>query len=240
MRSIFVGIEYAGKSTLIDLLNQYYRHRRLPTHLDDHFTIPDATLGEASRATFVNLSDDIKERFQRMQIQYHVEVIKNYANTMISGWHIEEAVYAKFYGDDQDHSYYPNYNYRFNRLYESQVVEAKLPDVVLIHVTADEATIVERMVADPHPYQIMREGDIVQLQAEFEAEIEQSLFTQQGRRVTLDTTGRSPQESLDDLLLLTERLITPGELAIRALTVPDGDYEIRYINGKRQLLTNRS
>ena len=96
------------------------------------------------------------------------------------------------------------------------------------------------MVADPHPYQIMREEDIVQLQAEFEAEIEQSLFTLQGRRVTLDTTGRSPQESLDELLLLTEPLITPGELAIRALAVPDGDYEIKYINGKRQLLTNRS
>ena len=85
MRSIFVGIEYAGKSTLIDLLNQYYRHRRLPTHLDDHFTIPDATLSEASRATFVNLSDDIKERFQRMQVQYHVEVIKNKTSMLQCG-----------------------------------------------------------------------------------------------------------------------------------------------------------
>jgi len=111
---------------------------------------------------------------------------------------------------------------------------------VLIHVTADEATIVERMVTDPHPYQIIRKKDIAQLQAEFEAEIEQSLFTQKGRRVTLDTTGQSPQESLDDLLLLTEPLITPGELAIRMLPVPDGDYEIKYINGNRQLLTNRS
>ena len=40
MRCIFVGIEYAGKSTLVDLLTDYYRHRQLRVHVDDHFTIP--------------------------------------------------------------------------------------------------------------------------------------------------------------------------------------------------------
>ena len=37
MRSYFVGIEYAGKSTLIDLLTEYYHRLKLPTHDDDHF-----------------------------------------------------------------------------------------------------------------------------------------------------------------------------------------------------------
>ena len=39
MRCVFVGIEYAGKSTLITLLGDYYRQRRLPVHGDDHFTL---------------------------------------------------------------------------------------------------------------------------------------------------------------------------------------------------------
>ena len=50
MRCVFVGIEYAGKSTLIELLSRYYRHRQLRVHGDDHFTIPDSTLSPASRA----------------------------------------------------------------------------------------------------------------------------------------------------------------------------------------------
>ena len=40
MRSIFAGIEYAGKSTLATMLGEYYRHRRVPIHGDDHFTLP--------------------------------------------------------------------------------------------------------------------------------------------------------------------------------------------------------
>ena len=43
MRSIFAGIEYAGKSTLATMLGEYYRHRRVPIHGDDHFTLPDAS-----------------------------------------------------------------------------------------------------------------------------------------------------------------------------------------------------
>ena len=39
MRCIFVGIEYAGKSTLVNLLTNYYQHRKLRVHVDDHFTI---------------------------------------------------------------------------------------------------------------------------------------------------------------------------------------------------------
>ena len=52
---------------------------------DDHFTIPDATLSPESRALMVGSPDDVKERMQRMQIQYHIEVIRNHKNTLISG-----------------------------------------------------------------------------------------------------------------------------------------------------------
>ena len=76
MRSFFVGIEYAGKSTLIDLLTEYYYRLKLPTHDDDHFTIPDRTLSPESRALMLDFPDDVKERMQRMQINYHIGIIR--------------------------------------------------------------------------------------------------------------------------------------------------------------------
>ena len=237
MRCIFVGIEYAGKSTLVDLLTDYYRHRQLRVHVDDHFTIPDSTLSAESRAAYVNFPDDVKERMQRMQLQYHVEVIKNYPNTMIAGWHIEELVYSSFYGDDPESTYYSKYHVNAQRGYETQVIEARLPDVVMIHVTASDAAIAERMTADPHEYQIIRKADIPELQRLFQEEIDKSLFSHSGRKIVLDTTDKTPTESLDELLLLSEPLITFGELAVRAMDVPESDYQVHYENGVRKMVT---
>jgi len=236
MRCIFVGIEYVGKSTLINLLQGYYQCFKLNTHLDDHFTIPDASLSPASRDVLVGLPDDIKERTQRMQIQYHVDVIKNYPNTLIAGWHIEEAIYSAVYGAESESPYYGNYHYGFQRLYESQVLEAHLPDVVLIHMTASDTAISERMQASPHQYQIIQEKDISEIKQRFEEEVSKSLFTQKGRKIVLDTTEKSPQESLDELLGKTESLITIGELAMRSLSLPEGDYRVEYENGVRQMI----
>ncbi len=240
MRCIFVGIEYAGKSTLIKLLTDYYRHRKLSVHVDDHFTIPDSTLSAESRAAYVNFPDDVKERMQRMQIQYHVEVIKNYPNTLIAGWHIEEAVYTSVYGKDPNSPYYGNYHYRAQRVYEAQVMEARLPDVVLIHVTASDQVIQERIKTDPHEYQIINSEDIPNINSLFEEEIEKSLFTHKGRKIVLDTTDKTPTESLDELLLLSEPLITFGELAVRTLPVPVTSYEVKYENGVRKTIDSTS
>lgn len=237
MRSIFVGIEYAGKTTLINLLQAYYNKRGRRTHNDDHFTIPDASLSPESRAAFVGYPDDVKERMQRMQLHYHVEIIKNYPRPLISGWHIEEAVYTAMYGNDPDHSYYPNYHYTFQRHYEVQVLEARLPDVVMFHLTADDEAIRERMQADPHEYEIIRPGDIAEVKKRFDEEIEKSLLKKDGRLVTIDTTGKTPEESLDEMLLKSEPLVTDGEMAMRALPVPDGDFEVRYENGVRKMVS---
>jgi hypothetical protein len=236
MRTIFVGIEYAGKSTLIQLLDQYYRHRGRSTHMDDHFTLPDATLSPESQALMLGFPDDVKERMQRMQIHYHVEVIKNYPNPLISGWHLEEAVYTTVYGGDPDSPYYKNYSYRFQRLYESLVLEARLPDIVLVHLTASDEAIGQRMQAKAHRYQIIKEKDIPRLKQLFAEEVDKSLFTDKGYTITLDTTGKTPQESLDELLLLSEPRITAGELALRALPVPAGEYEVKYEGGVRRMV----
>jgi thymidylate kinase len=236
MRSIFVGIEYAGKSTLIDLLGTYYRQRKVRIHGDDHFTIPDSTLSPESRQVMVGLPDDMKERMQRMQIHYHVDIIKKYACPLIAGWHIEEAVYTDFYGDDSESPYYKKFHHAFQRLYEAQVVEAHLPDVVMFHVTASDEEIARRMRENPHDYPIVREKDIAKIKKGFEEEIEKSLFTHQHRTVVLDTTDKTPRESFDELLHLSEPLVTMGELALRAQQVPAGEYEVKYENGVRKMV----
>ncbi len=236
MRPIFVGIEYAGKTTLIKQLEQYYHRRGLSTHNDDHFTIPDKHLSPESSKLMVGFPADVKERMQRMQIHYHIEIIKKFEYPMVAGWHIEEAIYSKFYGNDPEHPYYPTYIYDFQRLYESAVIEAHLPDVVLIHVTASDEEVRRRMKADPHEFQVIREGDIGAIKERFDEEVAKSLFTHQHRKVDLDTTGKTPAQSLDELLLATERMITTAELAMRCMTFPDNEYQVRYEGGVRKMI----
>ena len=235
MRSIFVGIEYAGKSTLIELLDRYYRHRSIRTHGDDHFTIPDATLSPASRKTMVGLPDDMKERMQRMQIHYHIDIIKKYECPLIAGWHIEEAVYSDMYGDDPSSPYYKRYVYNFQRLYETQVLEGNIPDLVMFHVTASDEVIARRMSESPHEYPIVRQQDIPEVKRRFDEEVSKSLFTHGGRTVVIDTTEKTPEESFDEVLLKSDPLVTFGEIAVRAMEVPDQDYEVRYENGIRRM-----
>lgn len=236
MRCVFVGVEYSGKTTLINLLSDYYRHRQQGVHVDDHFTIPDSTLSAESRELYLDFPNDVKERMQRMQLQYHVEVIRNYPHTMISGWHIEELIYSEIYGEDDESPYYPRYAYRHQRLYEVQVLESRLPDIVFIHVKANADTIRQRMEADPHQYQIIKAADVERLQQRFDDEVDRSLFTDKGRLIQLDTTDKTPTESLDELLLLSEPLITAGEMALRSIEVPTQEYEVGYENGVRRLI----
>jgi len=236
MRSIFVGIEYAGKSTLVQMLAKYYRKRNLHPHLDDHFSIPDSTLSPESRQLMLGLPDDMKERMQRLQIQYHVDILKRYQYPIFAGWHIEEAVYTAYYGEAPDSSYYANYAYQFHRLYEAQIFEARLPDVVMFHVTAEDDALCQRLREQPHEYPIVRERDIALLKERFAAEVAQSLFTYQGRTVILDTTGKTPGESFDELLLRSEPLVTAGEVALRALPAPEEGCEVRYVDGVRRFV----
>ena len=182
----------------------------------------------------INFPDDVKERQQRMQIHYHIGIIRDYANPLIAGWYIEEAVYAGMYGADLDSPYYDNYNAQ--QSYEAQVAEVHLPDIVLIHMTASDDTIRERMKSDPHRYQIIKDGDIPEIKLRFDEEVDKSLFAQTRRKIVLDTTGKPPEQSFVELLRLSKPLITFGELAMRSLPLPVHDYDVQYENGVRRMI----
>lgn len=230
------GIEYAGKSTLITLLDAYYRRLKLRPHLDDHFSISDKSLSPLSRAQAAKFPDDVKERNQRMQIHYHIDIIRNYDYVLVSGWQIEEAVYTAVYGDDSRSAYYNGYQYAYQRRYESPLLEYRLPGLMLIHVTASDESIRHRMQESPHEYQVIHEQDIPEIKQRFSDEVSRSLLTQGKEHVVLDTTAKTPEQSLDELLTLSEPLVSPAELALRSLPVPDGDYDVRYENGVRKMI----
>jgi hypothetical protein len=119
------------------------------------------------------------------------------------------------------------------------VLEFHLPDVLLIHLTASDEAIRERMQAAPHEYQIIKEKDIAEIKQRFVEECDKSLFTSR-HRINLDTSGKTPQESLDDLLLITEPLVSAGELAVRSLPAVEDNFEIRYENGVRKVVPKSS
>ena len=101
MRVVAVGCEYSGVSTLIDRIYAWGRERGINHHLDDHFTIPDAShLDEEEQRAMLDMLPAIKERFQRFQIVYHVRLLHRYEHILMGGFHIEEAVYGPRY-------YYP-------------------------------------------------------------------------------------------------------------------------------------
>ncbi len=104
------------------------------------------------------------------------------------------------------------------------------------HLTADDDTIRRRMRDAPHEHQVIREADIARLKERFAEEVENSLFRKVGRVVTIDTTGRTPEQSLDEILLKSEPMVTFGELALRALPVPGGRQQVVYRNGVRTLV----
>ena len=237
MRAIFVGIEYAGKSTLIKLLDAYYQRLKLHPHIDDHFTIPDSELSPESRKLALKFPDDVKERTQRMQIHYHTDIVKSYEHVLLAGWHIEEAIYTSLYGPDPSSHYYPGYWCQFQRHYEAKLLKEDLPGLVLIHVSAEDETIRQRMRADPHKHQVIREEHIAELGRRFSEEVDKSLLTQGKEFIHLDTTDKTPQQSLDELLKLSEPLVSTAELAMRSIPIPANEYEVHYENGVRKLIS---
>ena len=125
MRVVAVGCEYSGVSTLIDRIYAWGRERGINHHLDDHFTIPDAShLDEEEQRAMLDMLPAIKERFQRFQIVYHVRLLHRYEHILMGGFHIEEAVYGPRY-------YYPGKNVHV-REYEPDMPG----DVILVHLHA--------------------------------------------------------------------------------------------------------
>jgi hypothetical protein len=152
--------------------------------MDDHFSIPDEFhVGEDEQKVMVALLPAIKERFQRFQNYYHLDVMANNEDIVLAGFHIEEVIYGPRY-------YYPDLPVKYTRRLETKMPE----DTILVLLTAGSDVIRKRMKADTHRYQLVQPAEVEEVQAQFEAEFRASWLK---RKTRLDTSDLKPDEVLD-------------------------------------------
>ena len=189
MRVIVVGCEYTGVTTLIEGLMDWGRVKGIEHHLDDHFSIPDRqTMNEEDRRTMLGLSPDLKERFQRFQVVYHVWLLKLFQHILLGGFHIEEAVYGPLY-------YYPGKKLApdITRRYETEMPT----DTLLVLLTASPEVIERRMSQSPHDYPVVQRGDIQTVLDRFEREYRESWLSE---KMQIDTSNLDSESLLNRFL----------------------------------------
>lgn len=209
MRIVVIGCEYAGKSTFLSRMLDWGREHHMYFHVDDHFTIPDATLRDEDRDFYLTIPPVIKERYQRFQIWYHVHLLNTFEDMIAVGFHIEEVIYDPMY-------------FNFRPHVNPREVEASMPsDTILLLLSASPEAIIERMERSPHKYNVIKKEDVQDLLEKFETEYRQSLLQ---RKISIDTTNLTPDEVLDKFI--------SSLLSIRWRTLPERDLIRIFAKGK--------
>ncbi len=194
MRVIAIGCEYTGVTTLLDGLMDWGHERDINHHLDDHFTIPDRQhLAPEDKETMVNLSPALKERFQRMQLVYHIRLLHRFDHILLGGFHIEEAIYGPLY-------YYPGGVASEIRQYEEEMPK----NAILVHLIASPEVIQRRMETNPHEYSLIKKEDIPMILDSFQQEFDASLIP---NKIQIDTSDLAPDELLQTFLNQSARFV---------------------------------
>ena len=206
MNLIIIGCEYVGKSTLAQNLMAWGKDRDFSFHLDDHFTIPDASLPTEDRDVMLTLSPRFKERFQRFQAVYHVRIMNLYRDTLEVGFYFEDAIYGPLYY---------GYNPRDLAIRHGRELEKMLPaDTILVLLTASPEVIAQRMAADPHEYPVIQAKDIPLLLDRFEEEFWASAIH---AKIRIDTTSLTPSQVLEEFLRQARARYLASEDVLRIL-----------------------
>ena len=201
MRIIVIGCEYAGKSTFAGKLLEWGGKHDMKFHLDDHLTIPDASLSKEDRDTMLTLSPAFKERFQRFQMVYHVRILRNFRDALEVGFYSEDAIYGPLY-----YGYEP----RFLAIWHGRELEKELPsDTILVLLEATPEAITKRMEEAPHEYQVIKKEDLPQLLEKFRKEFRASTIH---AKIRIDTTNLTPEEVLKEFLAKANPHLTPEDL----------------------------
>ena len=226
MRLIIIGCEYTGKTTLVDGIRRHIIER-MGDHLvmvHDHF-LPGIGEGAPGRFTleeeedaFFALPPFALEKYVRYMSHYHLgQHFYRDNDHLVVNWFYGDAVYAPLYFGFGEPGGYAD-RHALARHEEAHIMEMA-PDTVLIHLAAAPATIRQRMTAAPRPRSRFQVEDIEHVLDRFAVEAASSLIR---RRVTLDTTESTPEETLSACLRLLEphltstdrlRLITHAALA---------------------------
>ena len=233
MNIIMVGCEFAGKTTLADLIVEWCeRNLGGSSHFHDHFTIPSSELTGQAYEEYRVAHPQIKEMLQRFMISYHVsESFYGNPDHNLMGAHIEEAVYAPlYYGYGGKNSEVPSRSSEGQRSemardFEEEILE-RAPECVLVLVEAAPEVIRERMGANSWPdgetvaaqrrskpfgeptRGVVREKDVEMVLGRFREEFAASLIR---NKMVLDTTSATPEESLAEFVEKMEPFLTGAD-----------------------------
>ncbi len=203
MRVILTGCEYAGKWTLGAGLHRWGLDHGFQFHLDDHFTVPDASLRtDEERRYAQHAPPAMKERFQRFQIYYHLHLLQVYDDICLVGFHSEEAVYGPRY-------YYPGRG--LPQDYHRQIEKEMPRDTILCFLWARPEALRARQRATPHPYQVVPESDLEEVQAAFEREFAACWLK---RKFRLDTSDLAPDQVQPAFLAAAKRYLRERDLLL--------------------------
>jgi hypothetical protein len=214
VRLIIVGNEYTGKTTLGRNIRQWMKDQMGdPTiMLHDHFMphIGEGRRGitpEEEEAEFLKLKPFALEMYMRYMIHYHLgHHFYSDNDHLVINWYYGDAVYAPMYfgfgGPDQ----YAD-RQRMARHHDAEVMSLA-PDTVLVHLTASADAIRQRRRAEPRPTSPIRDEDIEQISDRFANEVAGTLIR---RRITLDTTDSTPDETLKAFLIGMQPHLTTAD-----------------------------
>jgi hypothetical protein len=208
MRLILTGAEYAGKSTLGSALHQWGLGHGFQFHMDDHFTIPDASLRTDDEKRYaLGAPPAMKERFQRFQIYYHLHLLQLYQDICLVGFHSEEAVYGPRYyypglGGPRSTSGLPQ---DYHRAIEHEFPE----DTIYCLVTARPVTLRQRAREHPHSVPLVPEAELEDVQNAFEREF---LACWLKRKIRLDTSDVAPDQLVPTFLQTVKRYLNATDL----------------------------
>ena len=204
MRLIITGCEYTGKTTLGEGVSRWIaRTMGSSRTFHDHFTLPSPEVAGEDLERFMGMAPAFKERFQRYMIEYHLNPSFLISpDHLLTGFHIEEAVFAPlYYGYGGEGEYAERTT--FARSIEKHLMDMA-PDSILVLLKASPDAIAERMRRSPvvrdqrgQRPAILQEKDIEDALDRFDAEFRKSLIR---KKITIDNTNSTVEETLGEFV----------------------------------------
>jgi hypothetical protein len=216
MNLIIIGCEYTGKTTLTEGIGEWMVSSMGARHLGfhDHF-LPwhpseggDSADKVAMELKLLTLNDaSLLEQFCRYILHYHTHpALYSDPDHNLVNWYYGDAVYGPLYygfgGPGQ-----PADRQVMARSYDAMVTNAA-PDTVLVLLKATPEVIRKRREADPNPQPYPHDEHIELVLRRFEEEFQRSLIR---RKIALDTSEATAEETLNDFLRQVKPLLTSDD-----------------------------
>lgn len=219
MRLILIGCEYTGKATLAADISRWMIEQMGVSLVrwHDHFIVPrldqhtiitadgsDAVIGkdeqdlntDEDEEQIMSLRPNVLEQLQRHNIWRHMHPgLIGAADVLFINFHYAEAVYAPLYYGYGAPGSFADRTARA-REWDAELL-AHAPDMVLVLLTADPATVSRRLSEHSRVRGILKEQDVPFVLDRFREEYEASLIE---RKFVLDTTDADPQETLGNFV----------------------------------------